>query len=290
MSLLNDVISAAGGAGRILRVPEPARRRALLLDYLRMQLKYLLLFRVLGRRITQERFLGFDVHFPNYEQFTIVFNEIFVPQVYRFTPSRPDPLIFDCGANIGMSVLYFKWMYPQSRIVAFEPDPATFELLKRNVEANRLQDVELHCEAVGGEPGSVPFHYLEGYPGWLTQSTVMRASAESKTRMVPMVTLSPLIHEEVDLLKVDTEGSEAGTFAELEASGKLRNIRAMVLEYHHHMEPDDDSLSAFLAVLERNRFGYMISAIFRTPFVTGEFEGLMIGVYRKEPGQPLPKF
>jgi hypothetical protein len=105
-----------------------------------------------------------------------------------------------------------------------------------------------------------------------------------------MVTLSPLIHEEVDLLKVDTEGSEAGTFAELEASGKLHNIRAMVLEYHHHMEPDDDSLSAFLAVLERNRFGYMISAIFRTPFVTGEFEGLMIGVYRKEPGQPLPKF
>ena len=52
--------------------------------------------------------------------------------------------------------------------------------------------------------------------------------------MVPMVTRSPLITGEVDLLKVDTEGSEAGTFAELEASGNLAVIRATVLEYHHH--------------------------------------------------------
>src|SRR5438309_286226 len=134
MSVLNEVISAAGNARLILRVPEAARRRALLGTYLRIQFKYFVLVRLLGRKITRERIFDFDVAFSRYEQFAIVFAEIFVPQVYRFTPTRPDPLIFDCGANIGMAVLYFKWMYPRSRIVAFEPEPATFELLKRNVE------------------------------------------------------------------------------------------------------------------------------------------------------------
>ena len=189
-----------------------------------------------------------------------------------------------------MSVLYFKWMFPKARIVAFEPDPPTFELLKRNVEGNHLSDVDLHCEAVGGEAGSVPFHYMEGYAGWLMQSTVMVASPESKTRMVPMVTLSPLIHEQVDLLKVDTEGSEAEILTELETSGKLRSISRMVIEYHHHMKPGDDNLSRFLGVLESNGFGYMISSIFRTPFTTGEFAGLMVGAYRKESGETPPNF
>ena len=290
MSLLADVISAAGSVGRILRVPEPARRRALLSTYLRVQFKYFVLVRLLGRKITREHILGFTVEFAKYEQFLIVFCEIFVTQVYRFTPVRPAPVIFDCGANIGMAAIYFKWMYPQSRIVAFEPEPATFELLKRNVEMNLLQNVELHCEAVGGAPGTVPFYYLEGFPGWLAQSTVKPPDREAKIRMVPVVTLSPLITEEVDLLKVDTEGSEAATFAELAETGKLRSIRASVLEYHHHMTPGDDSLSSFLAVLERNGFGYMISATYRTPFISGEFACLMIGAYRKELTGPIAPF
>ena len=179
MSLLTDVLSAVGTARVILRVPEPDRRRELLLTYLRVQFKYFAQVRLLGRKITRERVLGFDFSFSSYEHFATVFTEIFVPHVYRFTPTRPDPLIFDCGANIGMAVHYFKWMYPRARIVAFEPDPATFELLKRNVETNGLQNVELYCEAVGGAPGTVPFYYVEGLPGWLApQSTVKPTNPE----------------------------------------------------------------------------------------------------------------
>ena len=269
---------------------ESDRRRQLLPDYLRVQLKYGLLVRLLGRKITQERVLGFDFRFSHYKYFATVFNEIFLPQVYRFTPRRPDPLIFDCGAHIGMAVHYFKWMYPDCRIVAFEPDPATFELLKSNVERNRLKDVELRCEAIGGAPGTAPFYHVEASPGWLAQSMVKPMGSGATAVMVPVVTLSPLIHEEIDLLKMDTEGAEAAAFAELETSGKLGSIRATVLEYHHHMTPGEDFMGTFLSLLERNGFGYMITSLTRTPFVPGEFSCFMVGAYRMENGKVPARF
>src|SRR5690606_29753371 len=47
--------------------------------------------------------------------------EIFVEEVYK-VQLRPNPLIIDCGANIGLSVIYFKRHFPDARVIAFEPD------------------------------------------------------------------------------------------------------------------------------------------------------------------------
>jgi len=38
----------------------------------------------------------------------------------------------DCGANIGVSALYFARRYPAAKILAIEPDPANYEMLVRN--------------------------------------------------------------------------------------------------------------------------------------------------------------
>ena len=47
--------------------------------------------------------------------------EIFIENIYKQT-LREKPYIIDCGANIGMSVIYMKQLYPQAEIIAFEPD------------------------------------------------------------------------------------------------------------------------------------------------------------------------
>ena len=39
----------------------------------------------------------------------------------------------DCGANIGISILFFKKQYPDCTIMAFEPNPHAFPLLEKNV-------------------------------------------------------------------------------------------------------------------------------------------------------------
>src|SRR5688500_10055596 len=52
--------------------------------------------------------------------------EIFVREIYRFETDIRNPVIIDCGSNIGLSVLYFHKSYPGARILAFEPDAGNF--------------------------------------------------------------------------------------------------------------------------------------------------------------------
>ena len=44
-------------------------------------------------------------------------------------------VIFDGGANVGITALYFAWRYPNARIFCIEPDNQNFELLKRDTAA-----------------------------------------------------------------------------------------------------------------------------------------------------------
>jgi len=73
------------------------------------------------------------------------------------------PLIFDCGANIGLATLYFKNLYLGARIVAFEADPETAAVLRENVSANHLQDVSVHNLML--TDGGRGVHLLLGWTG-----------------------------------------------------------------------------------------------------------------------------
>ena len=59
--------------------------------------------------------------------------EIFEEEVYRFQTENKTPLIIDCGANIGLSVLYFRRLFPNAKIIAFEPDEGIFKILQKNM-------------------------------------------------------------------------------------------------------------------------------------------------------------
>ncbi len=73
--------------------------------------------------------------------------EIFIKEIYK-TDLPERPLIIDCGANIGLSIIYFKEKHPNAEIIAFEPDKDNFKLLKKNIESFCLKDVTLKEEAV----------------------------------------------------------------------------------------------------------------------------------------------
>ena len=54
------------------------------------------------------RLLGRDVRVSNRTSGVFLVHEIFVHGAYDFHPARPDPVILDCGANVGMASLYFR--------------------------------------------------------------------------------------------------------------------------------------------------------------------------------------
>jgi FkbM family methyltransferase len=113
------------------------------------------------------------------------------------------PIIVDCGSNIGMSILFFKRLYPKARIIGFEPDPYTFEILSENVYRNALTDVELHQCALGEHDRSITLYRPDVENGSsLRMNTINPRSGNSHSITVPAKRLSTYLPpHEVDLLR-----------------------------------------------------------------------------------------
>jgi FkbM family methyltransferase len=76
----------------------------------------------------------------------------------------PGDCVIDAGANVGaFTLLAANAVGPGGRVLAFEPIPATFRVLKRN--AGRFGDIiQPHCEGLSERPGHVRFNYYPNYP------------------------------------------------------------------------------------------------------------------------------
>jgi FkbM family methyltransferase len=259
--------------------PGPARRE-LQRTYLKLRGKYKLRRVLPASALRSESICGFHLECLDYGTLVFLFEEIFLRRDYEFTATTERPLIFDCGSNIGMALVFFKRLYPGARVVAFEPSKESFDLLARNVEANRLREVELHNIALSRTEGPVEFFVSEAHPASLTNCT-SAGQVSGTPRTVSGALLSKFVTEPVDFLKMDIEGAEASVLEELADSGGLPLVREMVVEYHHHIEPREDSLSRTLRLLEDNGFGYQIRSLPWQAFTRETFQDLLIHAYRK---------
>lgn len=223
--------------------------------------------------------VGARISYAEPTQLRYLFEEIFVGAPYFFRAATDRPVIIDCGSNIGMSVLFFKKLYPTARVAAFEPDPATFELLKKNVVENGIEHVELHQCALGDRDGTADFYRSKEAGGLMMSLMKERMSGVKVT--VPVRRLSQFVGTEVDLLKLDVEGAEDQVLNDLVATGKLARIRQIHLEYHHHIVADIDRLGSLLTLLEQGGFGYQLSATCEKWGTPAAFQDIGIYAYRK---------
>lgn len=159
--------------------------------------------------------------------------------------ARP-PAILDLGANVGYFTLFAAQRFPGSRIVAFEPDPANAELMRRTLAANAL-DCELVESAASTQDGEVPFA-----AGGFTLSRI-DAGGEPVSAVDVLARLS-----EFDLAKIDIEGGEW----ELLGDSRFAEVapRALALEFHTHLAPPDADAEGALqtagySIERRLRFG-----------------------------------
>jgi FkbM family methyltransferase len=211
-----------------------------------------------NKREVQVRIFGFRVEGPSYYSILFLVKEIFLEQQYRFETTEPAPLIFDCGSNIGMTMLYFKLLYPQARVVCFEPQQRAFSFLQRNVELNRLNKVETHRVALGDRNGYVDFFEPNTGAGLMAS---LFASRESRGHAVstPMHRLSEHLQTTPDLIKLDVEGAETLVIQDLLLSGKMQ-AKQVFVEFHHGIDGMPSSLGSFLEAFERNGYSYNMRA------------------------------
>jgi FkbM family methyltransferase len=271
----------------ILRIPDGQGRGAVCRTYLKAltRLGVSAVFPAISPR--QERIREATMQVLDYASFVSLFIEIFVRREYHFVSDSRSPLILDCGSNIGMSLLYFKTIWPDSRIVAFEPDELAFRALQQNVAANRWNYVEMHNAALHSEDGEIDFFSNPALPGSLVMSTFrQRVSGATirpiACRKVQALRLSSFVTGPVDLLKMDIEGTELAVLEELTLTGKLPQIKEIVLEYHHHLNDRENRMARVLGLLEENGFGYQIHAPGARPFQRRAFQDILIYAYRPQ--------
>jgi len=202
------------------------------------------------RKPGQTKFRGNEVKFADSTTFLQGIREIFGKDIYFFG-EQSAPLIIDCGANIGHSVLYFKERYPNARVEAYEPDPSIFEMLSFNVDSFGLDGVSLHNSAVWKEEGVVEFQREGGFSGRIP----MQGDTEQLIEVdaVPLETI--LENRHVDFLKLDIEGAEHDVLTS--CTDSLHNVDYLFVEYHSH-EDTRQGLHEILEIMCENGFRYHV--------------------------------
>jgi len=165
---------------------------------------------------------------------------------------RAGGMFIDVGANIGALAVYALKSGVFSKVIAAEPDPHNFAILKRNVALNGFeQRVHAIEAAVSNTNGHLMLaRHRKNYGAHSVEGSA-RINA-TQTITVDAVTLDEVLRqqdvapEEVALVKIDVEGHELSV---LEGMGSLLQARVPILVELTVEYGDDERLGKFKALL-----------------------------------------
>jgi FkbM family methyltransferase len=153
-----------------------------------------------------------------------------------FTP-EPTSCVVDVGANLGMfSVWVSRYLAPTGRIIALEPHPAAYRLLRDNLSRVPCAAESLNV-ACGATQQTLPLYFSSDR---LTTATLEPPAGHVLDRIdVPVRRLDDVLAdtgvERIGLLKIDVEGWEPQVLDG--ARDSLRRTDRVVLELDRAMLP-----------------------------------------------------
>ena len=194
---------------------------------------------------------GHSWRFLDAASFLSSYRDWFQQELYRFYTPDQNPFIIDVGARTGLGPAYWKRIYPQSRVLAFEPDPAAFAALEANCQTSKLEGVRLLPQAIWTDEGTVALKRDAGYC-----SRVVEEELPGTVR-VPACRLEPYLRETVHFLRLNVPGHEVKILQD--CGDTLRNVRNLVVEYHSFFEGAQE-LDLLFGLLKRAGFRVHVHA------------------------------
>ena len=187
-----------------------------------------------------------DLIVPDAPSFAYQIHEIFLGECYKFISVNQAPLIYDCGSNIGVSILYFKSLFPNTTIKAFEADEKIYTILAHNIQ--HLHGVTVTQKAVWINNETHSFN-SEGADGG---SLVNQSET---TQKVQAIRLKDLLSQEkeIDFLRLDIEGAEVAVLED--CTDNLSVIKNLFIEYHSLVN-EEQKLDVLLSTLTHAEFRY----------------------------------
>lgn len=120
-------------------------------------------------------------------------------------------VVLDIGANIGYYTLIFAKLVGESgKVYAFEPDPDSFALLKKNVEINGYKNVVLIQKAVSNKTGKIRLYLCEDNKG---DHRIYNSHDDRKSIEIEAIRLDEYFKNyngKIDFIKMDIQGAEGG--------------------------------------------------------------------------------
>nr|WP_321985810.1 FkbM family methyltransferase [uncultured Lichenicoccus sp.] len=169
----------------------------------------------------------------------------------RILSEGKQPLIIDCGANIGLSAIWLSQRFAGSKVIAIEPEPANFELLKLN--AGNFPNIVPVCAAISDRTHLVSLSNRNGSPwSWETE--------ESETGTLQTVTIKQIRDSYrgsvLLVVKVDIEGFETSLFRN--DVTWTEDVPLLIFEMHDWLNPWSGSGHAFFSSLTKSRRDYLV--------------------------------
>jgi len=173
------------------------------------------------------------VHFRHATTDKYVIGEVLALEQYSELQSLSGVrTIVDAGANIGTASVYFLNHFPETTVIALEPDPGNYSLLRKNLAYYGERAVPLRRALWrSNEPLAISRGQFRDGGEWSFQVK----EAEGEQSEVEGTTLSSLMTERmldvIDILKIDIEGAEREIFENIEPSC-LDRVRMIAVELH----------------------------------------------------------
>lgn len=204
---------------------------------------------------------GRNFTFHDARCFYDTWQEIVKNKMYEFKTTSAKPYIIDCGANMGLSVYYFAKEYPGAEIIAFEPEDAIYDTLKKNIETYSLTNVTAYKKAVWDSETILKFYTDHGMGG-----SVTNVYAKQKPVEIETLRLANFINKKVDMLKMDIEGAEYTVLED--CASLLSNVENIFVEYHSFINKEQQ-LDQLLLLLKEQGFRYHLKESYsrKRPFI-----------------------
>lgn len=119
----------------------------------------------------------------------------------------PKTTFVDVGANIGHISLFVSKNFPSANILAFEPHPETFKILKRNCELNEVDNINYFENGLGAESTEATI-----YNNWEVNrggASITVNTDGDKGHSIDIKALDDVVAaERIGIIKIDVEGFE----------------------------------------------------------------------------------
>lgn len=202
--------------------------------------------------------LSFPIFCRAFTSDLYVYYQIFVDMGYHCTDFIQRPkLIVDCGANVGYTSAFFLNKYTGAQVIAIEPEPENFKILKRNLSPYGKRITMLNA-AVWSTPTKLCVKRdLSAFRSEWATKVVLDEEACGVGTEVDAIDIGGLLkdsgYDRIDILKIDVEGAESVIFSENYAAW-IDKVDCFLIELHN-----DEGSDCFFRALSSSDESYCFS-------------------------------